>query len=90
MSYIKAKVNQSDMKESLQQEAVNECARVMCTGEATPVQVATEVRENFDKKYGPSWTCIVGRDFSSSFAYEKKKHISLSIGGQQVLLFKSA
>ncbi len=64
MSYIKAKVNQSDMKETMQQEAVNACAKVMSSGEATPVQIATEVRKYFDERYGASWTCIVGRDFS--------------------------
>ncbi|EUB59665.1 Dynein light chain 2, cytoplasmic [Echinococcus granulosus] len=90
MSYVKAKVNQSDMKESMQQEVVDICAQIMCDPEITPVQVATEVRKYFDEHHGASWTCIVGRDFSSSFAYEKKKHISLDIGGQQILLFKSA
>ena len=64
MSYIKGKVNQSDMRESMQQEVVDVCARIMCTGEATPVQVATEVRKYFDEHHGHSWTCVVGRDFS--------------------------
>ncbi|VDL64784.1 unnamed protein product [Hymenolepis diminuta] len=90
MSYIKAKVHQTDMKEKMQQEVVDVCARIMCHPEATPVKVATEIRQYFDECYGPSWTCIVGRDFSSSFAHEKKKLISLDIGGQQVLLFKSS
>ncbi|VDL91194.1 unnamed protein product [Schistocephalus solidus] len=89
MSLIKAKVNQSDMKEAMQQCAVDVAAKALCENK-NPVEVATAVREAFDSKYGPSWTCIVGKDFSSSFAYEKKKHVSLEIGGLQVLLFKSA
>nr|CDS30338.1 dynein light chain [Hymenolepis microstoma] len=90
MSYVKAKVHQTDMKEVMQQEVVDVCARIMCRPEVTPVKVATEIRQYFDERYGGSWTCIVGRDFSSSFAHEKKKLISLNIGGQQVLLFKGS
>ncbi|VDN98951.1 unnamed protein product [Rodentolepis nana] len=89
MSTMKAKVNQSDMKEKMQQEAVNAVAQAIVT-EDSAVAVATAIRKHFDAHFGPSWTCIVGRDFSSSFAYEKKKHISLEMGGQQILLFKSA
>nr|CDS30339.1 dynein light chain [Hymenolepis microstoma] len=89
MSTMKAKVNQSDMKEKMQQEAVNAAAQAILN-EDSAVAVATSIRNYFDQRYGPSWTCIVGRDFSSSFAYEKKKHISLEMGGQQILLFKSA
>ncbi len=63
MSYVKAKVNQSDMKEAMQQEAVNACATAMAD-EASPVEIATAIRKHFDERYGASWTCIVGRDFS--------------------------
>ncbi|KAL5962571.1 Dynein light chain 2 cytoplasmic [Taenia solium] len=89
MSALKAKVIQSDMKESMQQEAVDACAKAMAENDS-PVAVATAVRKHFDECFGPSWTCVVGRDFSSSFAYEKKRHISLSMGGKQILLFKSS
>lgn len=64
MSYIKAKVKQSDMKESIQQEAVNACANAMANGDYTPMEIAKHVRKYFDEHYGPAWTCIVGRDFS--------------------------
>ena len=63
MSCIKAKVNQSDMREAMQQEAVNACAQAL-KNEESAVAVATAVRKYFDERYGPSWTCIVGRDFS--------------------------
>lgn len=64
MSYVKAKVHQTDMKEKMQQEVVDVCAQTMCLPKATPVEVATAIRQYFDERYGPSWTCIVGRDFS--------------------------
>lgn len=64
MSYIKAKVHQTDMKEKMQQEVVDTCARIMCQADATPLKVANEIRRYFDEYHGPSWTCIVGRDFS--------------------------
>lgn len=51
------------MKESMQQEAVNACAKAI-TENASPIAVATAVRKHFDEFYGPSWTCVVGRDFS--------------------------
>ncbi|VUZ46369.1 unnamed protein product [Hymenolepis diminuta] len=89
MSAMKAKVHQTDMKEKMQQEAVNAVAQAI-VNEESAVLMATAVRKHFDELYGPSWTCIIGRDFSSSFAYEKKKHISLEMAGQQILLFKSA
>lgn len=64
MSYVKAKVHQTDMKEKMQQEVVDICAQYICRKDATPVKVATQIREYFDNKYGANWTCIVGRDFS--------------------------
>ncbi|CDI96974.1 dynein light chain [Echinococcus multilocularis] len=89
MSVLKAKVVQTDMKESMQQEAVNACAKAIAEDDS-PIAVANAVRKHFDEYYGPSWTCTVGRDFSSAFAYQKRRHISLSMGGKQILLFKSA
>lgn len=51
------------MKEKMQQEAANACAEALKNEEST-VAIATSIRKYFDEHYGPSWTCIVGRDFS--------------------------
>lgn len=63
MSAMKAKVRQTDMKEKMQQEAVDTVAQAI-VNEESAVSIATAVRKHFDELYGPSWTCIIGRDFS--------------------------
>ncbi|KAM9219482.1 dynein light chain 1, cytoplasmic isoform 1-T1 [Leptosomus discolor] len=43
----------------------------------------------FDKKYNPTWHCIVGRNFGSYVTHETKHFIYFYLGQVAILLFKS-
>lgn len=51
--------------------------------------IAAYVKKEFDKKYNPTWHCIVGRNFGSYVTHETKHFIYFYLGQVAVLLFKS-
>lgn len=48
-----------------------------------------DIKKEFDKKYGPTFHCIVGRNFGSYVTHETKHFIYFYLGQVAVLLFKS-
>ena len=54
-----------------------------------PKDVAAYIKKEFDKKYNPTWHCIVGRNFGSYVTHETKNFIYFYLGQVAVLLFKS-
>ncbi len=53
--------------------------------------IANFIREEFDKQYGPSWNCIVGKNFGSHVVHQTKSYLFCSYGEEEmsVLLWKS-
>ncbi|KAK7799914.1 hypothetical protein U0070_012005 [Myodes glareolus] len=42
--------------------------------------IAAHIKKEFDKKYNPTWHCIVGRNFGSYVAHETKHFIYFYLG----------
>lgn len=64
MPHAKAYVKQADMLEQMQQEAVNHAYEALhCNNQY--MDIAKHVRTHFDRAYGPSWSCVVGKDFGT-------------------------
>ena len=42
--------------------------------------IAMEIKKEFDKKYNPTWHCIVGRNFGSYVTHETKNFIYFYMG----------
>ncbi|KAF7257006.1 hypothetical protein EG68_08172 [Paragonimus skrjabini miyazakii] len=99
----KAVVKNTDMAEEMQQGAVDICEEAM---EKYTVEkdIAAYLKKEMDKRYGPTWHCVVGRNFGSSlsrsnlisfyFTYSYVTHETHSfvyfyLGQSAVLLFKS-
>ncbi|XP_014749923.1 PREDICTED: dynein light chain 1, cytoplasmic [Sturnus vulgaris] len=51
--------------------------------------IAAHIKKEFDKKYNPTWHCIVGRNFGSYVTHETKHFIYFYLGQVAILLFKS-
>ena len=51
--------------------------------------IAAFIKKEFDKKYNPTWHCIVGRNFGSYVTHETKHFIYFYMGQIAILLFKS-
>ena len=47
------------------------------------------IKKEFDRKYNPTWHCIVGRNFGSYVTHETKHFIYFYLGQVAILLFKS-
>ncbi|KAJ2998973.1 Dynein light chain 2, cytoplasmic [Globomyces sp. JEL0801] len=82
MTDRKAVIKNADMSEEMQQDAVD-CATQAMEKYNIEKDIAAFIKREFDKKYNPTWHCIVGRNFGSyHFIY-------FYLGQIAILLFKS-
>ncbi|VDL89656.1 unnamed protein product [Schistocephalus solidus] len=65
MPTTKAIVKSADMVEEQQQTAVDVAAEALAK-HGLEKDVAAFVKKEFDKKFGPTWHCIVGKNFGRS------------------------
>ncbi|OAF71073.1 Dynein light chain 1, cytoplasmic [Intoshia linei] len=77
-----------DMPEDMQQEVV-EVATTALEKFNVEKDIATYIKREFDKKYNPTWHCVVGRNFGSYCTHEAKNFIYFYLGQVAILLFKS-
>ncbi|XP_033629315.1 dynein light chain 2, cytoplasmic-like [Asterias rubens] len=84
----KAVIKNADMSEDMQEDVVQFAAQAM---EKYTVEkdIAALIKKEFDRKYNPTWHCIVGRNFGSYVTHETKHFIYFYYGQVAVLLFKS-
>lgn len=81
-------IKSADMKEDLQKEAVD-IAISAFEKHNVEKDVAEAIKKEFDKKYGPTWHCIVGRNFGSYVTHETNHFVYFYLDQKAVLLFKS-
>ena len=74
MSERKAVVKNADMSEDMQQDAI-ECTTQAMEKFNIEKDIAAYIKKEFDKKYNPTWHCIVGRNFGSYVTHETKHFI---------------
>ncbi|CAI9118851.1 OLC1v1020478C1 [Oldenlandia corymbosa var. corymbosa] len=81
-------IKNADMKEDMQKEAVDIAIGAF---EKNNVEkdVAEHIKKEFDKRYGPTWHCIVGKNFGSYVTHETNHFVYFYLDSKAVLLFKS-
>ncbi|KAB2062852.1 hypothetical protein E1A91_A10G182100v1 [Gossypium mustelinum] len=81
-------IKSADMKDDMQKEAVDIAISAF---EKNNVEkdVAEYIKKEFDKKHGPTWHCIVGRNFGSYVTHETNHFVYFYLDQKAVLLFKS-
>ncbi|XP_058119213.1 dynein light chain 1, cytoplasmic isoform X1 [Anopheles ziemanni] len=84
----KAVIKNADMGEEMQQDAVD-CATQALEKYNIEKDIAAYIKKEFDKKYNPTWHCIVGRNFGSYVTHETRHFIYFYLGQVAILLFKS-
>ncbi|OON21691.1 dynein light chain type 1 [Opisthorchis viverrini] len=70
----KAIIKSADMPEDMQQEAAD------CSGEALDKfniekDIAAYIKKEFDRAHGPTWHCVVGRQFGSARLWSMYEYI---------------
>ncbi|KFP56244.1 Dynein light chain 1, cytoplasmic [Cariama cristata] len=83
-----AAIKDTDISKEMQQDAVEFTILAIekCNVER---EIATVVKREFEKKYGPTWHCILGRKFGSFVSHETKHLIFFLVLGVNVLLFEA-
>ncbi|CAH8455223.1 unnamed protein product [Schistosoma rodhaini] len=88
MTEKKAVIKNADMSEEMQAEVVKICAEALETYNIEK-DIAAFIKKECDKRYNPTWHCIVGRNFGSYVTHETKHFIYLYLGQVAILAFKS-
>ncbi|TNN11925.1 putative dynein light chain [Schistosoma japonicum] len=68
MGERKAVIKNADMSPEMQDDAVHVAASAMDKFDVEK-DVAAFIKKEFDRKYNPTWHCIVGRHYGSVFIY---------------------
>ncbi|KAK6161091.1 hypothetical protein DH2020_004472 [Rehmannia glutinosa] len=84
----KVVIKSADMKEDVQKEAID-IAVAAFENYNVEKDVAEHIKKMFDKKYGPTWHCIVGKNFGSYVTHETNHFVYFYLDSKAVLLFKS-
>ncbi|EPY29675.1 dynein light chain LC8-type [Strigomonas culicis] len=51
--------------------------------------IAAHIKKEFDKRYFPTWQCIVGRNFGADVEHEAKGLFYFYIGQLSVLIWRA-
>ncbi|TMS36022.1 hypothetical protein L596_003290 [Steinernema carpocapsae] len=73
----------------MQQDAIR-TASIAITKFKVEKDVATFIKEEFDRKYTPSWHCVVGRNFGSYVTHESNHFIYFYMKHIAIMLYKTA
>ncbi|CAL8094384.1 unnamed protein product [Calicophoron daubneyi] len=84
----KAVVKSADMETPMQKHAVEACADAM-NRFSLEKDIAAHIKMEFERKYGPTWHCIVGKSFGSFVTHEPGNFIYFFLDKYAVLLFRS-
>ncbi|KAK9287864.1 hypothetical protein L1049_016306 [Liquidambar formosana] len=84
----KVVIKSADMIYDMQKEAVD-IAIAAFEKHGVEKDVAEHIKKEFDKKHGPTWHCIVGRNFGSYVTHETNHFVYFYLDQKAVLLFKS-
>jgi dynein light chain LC8-type len=82
-------IKNTDMSEDMQAEATDMAVNAMREFKNVEKDVAVALRKEFEKKYGPTWHCIVGKRFGSFVTHETAHFIYFYLGQTAFLLFKT-
>ncbi|CAK4073355.1 unnamed protein product [Aphanomyces euteiches] len=51
-------------------------------------EISKHLKTWLEEKYGPTWHCIVGSEYKTSFTYESKNFIKFNVGKKCITLFR--
>jgi len=84
----KAIIKNVDMSEEMQQESVD-IASAALEKYSVEKDIAAQIKKEFDRKFGPTWHVVVGKNFGSYVTHETKHFIYFYVGTLAFLIWKS-
>lgn len=89
MSERKPNIKDAEISPEMQNDAL-EIATKAIKEHQMEKDIASYIKKEFDKRYFPTWQCIVGRNFGADVAYESKHFTFFYVGQMSILLWKTA
>ncbi|XP_058419235.1 dynein light chain 1, cytoplasmic-like isoform X1 [Diceros bicornis minor] len=86
MSERKALIKNADMSEEIQQDSVEYATQALKYN--IEKDIVAHTKKEFDKKYNPTWHCIMGTNFGSYMTHETKHLIYFYLGQVAILFFQ--
>ncbi|OVA08006.1 Dynein light chain [Macleaya cordata] len=85
----KGVIGETDMLQTMQQDALRVAEKALDVFDVTDsIDIASFIKKEFDKVYGPGWQCIVGTNFGSFVTHCHGCFIHYCIGNLAILLFR--
>eukprot|EP00347_Sterkiella_histriomuscorum_P017200 403350290 len=53
------------------------------------LELAKNLKKDFDQRFHPTWQCVVGKNFGSDIGFEDKHMIYFYMGSTAILLWKA-
>lgn len=85
--FKKMKVIFSDFEREIEEKIIDYLEQQGLLKESQS-NIAERIKNHFDKNFGKTWHCIVGKIFGASITFERKNCIYFSEGELNILLFK--
>lgn len=82
------KIQAADMPLHMQRAALSGAVN-SCKLYKTEKSIAESIKSDFDTMYGPTWHCIVGRNWGSCVTHSKQCYIRILYKDLTILLYKS-
>ncbi|XVE98160.1 hypothetical protein REPUB_Repub03eG0081500 [Reevesia pubescens] len=87
----KAMINETDMPEKMQTQAMASASQALDLYDVSDcISIASHIKKEFDKKYGGGWQCVVGSNFGCFFTHTKGTFVYFVLGTLNFLIFKGA
>ncbi|CAH8827034.1 unnamed protein product [Trichobilharzia szidati] len=83
-----ARIKSTDMPESMQSVAVDCCAAA-CERFSEDREIAKYIKKEFDKRFGGTWQCVVGKRFGCYVSHKEKNFIYFHLKFNAVLLYQA-
>ncbi|GAA51240.1 Dynein light chain 2, cytoplasmic [Clonorchis sinensis] len=87
MTDERAVVKNADMPKEMLSDALDMCARAT-EKYGLEKDIAGFLKKEMDRKYGPTWHCVVGQQYGSYVTHEANCFAYFFLGQSAVLLFK--
>lgn len=88
MSERKSNIKVADMSPEMQSDALD-IAQKAISQHQMERDIASYVKKEFERRYTPTWQCIVGRNFGADVVHENKNLIYFYVGQVSILLWKT-
>jgi len=85
----KAIIKSVDMPEEMQQRAVDIASSAVLQYDEEK-DAAMVIKKEFDRIYGTTWHCVVGKNFGSFVTHETQGFIYFYLGPVAILLWKTS